>query len=64
MFQQMGFGVALALLIDATVIRSVVLPSAMALLGDRNWYLPAWLSWIPRLQVEGGVAPEPQPRSA
>jgi putative drug exporter of the RND superfamily len=60
----MGFGVAVALLIDATVIRSVVLPSAMALLGDRNWYLPDWLSWIPRLQVEGGVAPEPQPRSA
>jgi putative drug exporter of the RND superfamily len=56
MFQQMGFGVAVALLIDATVIRSVVLPSAMALLGDRNWYLPAWLSWIPHLEVEGQVA--------
>ena len=41
MFQQMGFGVAVALLIDATIIRSVVLPSLMALLGDRNWYLPA-----------------------
>jgi putative drug exporter of the RND superfamily len=52
MFQQMGFGVAAALLIDATVIRSVVLPSAMKLLGDWNWYLPRWLSWLPRLQVE------------
>ena len=41
MFQQMGFGVAIALLIDATVIRSVLLPSAMKLLGERNWYLPA-----------------------
>ena len=64
MFQQMGFGVAVALLIDATIIRSVVLPSAMALLGDRNWYLPHRLSWIPRLQVEGEVTPEPQPRPA
>jgi RND superfamily putative drug exporter len=64
MFQQMGFGVAVALLIDATIIRSVVLPSAMVLLGDRNWYLPHWLGWIPRLEVEGKVAPEPQPRSA
>jgi putative drug exporter of the RND superfamily len=52
MFQQMGFGVAIALLIDATVIRSVVLPSAMKLLGDWNWYLPGWLEWLPRLDVE------------
>jgi RND superfamily putative drug exporter len=53
MFQQMGFGVAAALLIDATIIRSVVLPSAMKLLGSWNWYLPGWLGWLPRLQVEG-----------
>ena len=53
MFQQMGFGVAVALLIDATIIRSVVLPSAMRLLGEANWYLPRWLEWLPRLQVEG-----------
>jgi uncharacterized membrane protein YdfJ with MMPL/SSD domain len=59
MFQQMGFGVAAALLIDATIIRSVVLPSAMKLLGDRNWYLPRWLEWLPRLQVES----EPRERS-
>jgi RND superfamily putative drug exporter len=52
MFQQMGFGVAAALLIDATIIRSVLLPSAMKLLGDWNWYLPRWLEWLPRLQVE------------
>jgi uncharacterized membrane protein YdfJ with MMPL/SSD domain len=54
MFQQMGFGVAAALLIDATIIRSVVLPSAMKLLDDWNWYLPRWLGWLPRLQVESG----------
>ena len=62
MFQQMGFGVAVALLIDATIIRSVVLPSAMRLLGDRNWYLPRWLAWLPQLHVEGedgGGTPAP-----
>jgi putative drug exporter of the RND superfamily len=53
MFQQMGFGVAVALLLDATVIRSVVLPSLMKLLGEWNWYLPRWLDWLPRLEVEG-----------
>jgi RND superfamily putative drug exporter len=52
MFQQMGFGVAVALLIDATLIRSVVLPSAMKILGDLNWYLPRWLEWLPQLQVD------------
>jgi uncharacterized membrane protein YdfJ with MMPL/SSD domain len=52
MFQQMGFGVAAALLIDATVIRSVVLPSAMKLLGAWNWYLPRRLEWLPRFEVE------------
>ena len=56
MFQQMGFGVAVALLIDATIIRSVLLPAAMRLLGDWNWYLPPWLEWLPRIEVE---APAP-----
>src|SRR3989337_1802688 len=53
MFQQMGFGVAVALLLDATIIRSVLLPSAMRLLGERNWYLPKWLEWLPEVHVEG-----------
>ena len=57
MFQQMGFGVAVALLLDATVIRSVVLPSLMKLLGEWNWYLPRWLDWLPRLEVEGRSRP-------
>jgi RND superfamily putative drug exporter len=52
MFQQMGFGIAVALLLDATVIRSVLLPSLMVLLGRRNWYLPRWLGWLPRLEPE------------
>ena len=52
MFQQMGFGVAVALLIDATLIRSVLVPAAMELLGDRNWWLPSWLGWLPHMEVE------------
>ena len=59
MFQQMGFGVAVALLLDATIIRSVLLPSLMALLGERNWYLPKWLDWLPHLEVEGHAASTP-----
>ena len=58
MFQQMGFGVAVALLLDATVIRSVLVPAAMELLGKWNWYLPSWLGWLPHLEVE---AAEPAP---
>ncbi len=61
MFQQMGFGVAVALLIDATLVRSVLVPSAMHLLGDRNWYLPPWLERIPNVSVEGPSASEPAP---
>src|SRR5512132_2039350 len=53
MFQQMGFGVAVSLLIDATLIRCVLLPAAMKLLGDWNWYLPKWLDWLPDFHVEG-----------
>ena len=53
MFEQMGFGIAIALLIDATLIRSVLVPAAMQLLGDWNWYLPGWLQWLPHFDVEG-----------
>jgi putative drug exporter of the RND superfamily len=53
MFQQMGFGVAVSLLIDATIIRSVLLPAAMKLLGEWNWYLPRWLDRLPDFHVEG-----------
>ncbi len=51
-FQQMGFGLAVAVLIDATVVRSVLVPASMRLLGKRNWYLPRWLQWLPRLHVD------------
>jgi RND superfamily putative drug exporter len=61
MFQQMGFGIAVALFIDATIIRSVVVPATMTLLGPWNWYLPSWLSWLPDVHVEGHEE-EPAPR--
>ena len=50
--QQVGFGVAAALLIDATIIRCVLVPASMTLLGKWNWYLPSWLGWIPDPHVE------------
>lgn len=53
MFQQMGFGVAVALLVDGTLIRMVIVPAAMTLLGPWNWYLPSWLHWLPEMHVEG-----------
>jgi uncharacterized membrane protein YdfJ with MMPL/SSD domain len=59
MFQQMGFGVAVALIIDATIIRSVLMPSLMVMIGERNWYLPSWLAWLPHLEVEGHAAEPP-----
>jgi RND superfamily putative drug exporter len=57
MLQQVGFGLAVAVFIDATVVRSVLVPAAMTLLGDLNWYLPRWLHWLPDLRVEGTPAP-------
>jgi len=53
MLQQMGFGLAVAVFMDATIVRSILVPASMKLLGDRNWYFPSWLEWIPRLNVEG-----------
>ncbi len=62
MFQQMGFGLAVAVLIDATVVRTIIVPAAMELLGDWNWYLPRWLEWLPNVSVEGRAG-EPAPRA-
>ena len=62
MFQQMGTGLAVAVFLDATVVRTILVPSAMQLLGDRNWYMPSWLHWLPDLRVEGeSVAPAASP---
>ncbi len=51
--KQMGFGLAVAVLIDATIVRAVLLPATMKILGDWNWYLPRWLEWLPSLAPEG-----------
>jgi RND superfamily putative drug exporter len=55
--KQMGFGLAVAILIDATIIRGVLLPASMKLLGDWNWYLPRWLEWMPRFGRRSSDAP-------
>jgi len=55
-FKQMGIGLAVAVLIDATLVRAVLLPATMKLLGDWNWYLPKSLRWLPRL----GREPSPE----
>jgi RND superfamily putative drug exporter len=65
-FKQMGVGLAAAILIDATLVRGVLLPATMKLLGERNWYLPSWLDWLPRRRssvppagVPTGALPQP-----
>ena len=55
--KEMGIGLALAILIDATIVRAVLLPATMTLLGDRNWYLPKWLEWLPNLEHERSAEP-------
>ena len=54
-YKMLGVGLAFAILIDATIVRAVLLPATMKLLGDRNWYLPSWLQWLPRFDHEGSV---------
>jgi RND superfamily putative drug exporter len=57
-FQQMGFGIAVSLLIDATLVRLVLLPAVLALLGEHTWYVPSWLGWLPHVEIEGhGAGP-------
>jgi RND superfamily putative drug exporter len=54
--KQLGFGLAVAVFLDATIIRSILLPASMRLLGDWNWWLPGWLEWLPRVTIEGEAA--------
>ena len=58
-FKEIGLALAAGVLIDATIIRGILLPAAMKLLGDWNWYLPSWLEWLPRI---GGESGPPTPR--
>jgi len=59
--KEMGIGLAAAILIDATIVRAVLLPATMKLLGKWNWYLPTWLEWLPNLEHERSPEPAPQP---
>ena len=61
-FKQFGVGLAAAILIDATIVRAVLLPATMKLLGEWNWYLPGWLQWLPHFEPEDPArAPEATP---
>ena len=73
--KQLGVGLAAAILIDATIVRGVLLPATMKLLGEWNWWLPSWLRWLPRVSHEpsvgagrplsdGAARPEPAPEPA
>jgi uncharacterized membrane protein YdfJ with MMPL/SSD domain len=62
--KEMGIGLATAVLIDATIVRGVLLPASMKLLGDWNWYLPNWLHWLPRIEHHSLPAPQPVPAAA
>jgi len=59
-FNQMGLGLAIAVILDATIVRTILVPSIMVALGHRNWYLPRWLQWLPEMRIES-PAPETDP---
>ncbi|HUA71177.1 MAG TPA: MMPL family transporter [Solirubrobacteraceae bacterium] len=63
-FQMLGVGLAVAVLLDATVVRAVLLPATMKLLGDWNWYLPSWLGWLPRISGHRAAGPPRGPVAA
>ncbi len=62
MFKQMGFGMAVAILLDATIVRSFLVPASMRLLGELNWYLPKFLSWLPDISIESEAHEETESR--
>jgi uncharacterized membrane protein YdfJ with MMPL/SSD domain len=61
--KQLGVGLAVAVFIDATVIRGVLLPATMKLLGEWNWYLPRWLEWMPRVSAEADLRHDDVPET-
>src|SRR5262245_19496540 len=66
-FKQFGVGLAAAILIDATIVRGVLLPATMKLLGSRYWYIPSWLEWLPHFdagELEIDDEPDPEPTQA
>ena len=62
-FQQLGFGLAVAVFLDATIVRTVLVPASMTLLGNVNWFLPRWLRWLPTIHVEAARARRPEAAS-
>jgi RND superfamily putative drug exporter len=58
--KELGVGLSFAILLDATIIRGVLLPATMKLLGEWNWYLPRWLEWLPRLEHDPAPVPVPE----
>ena len=55
--KEFGLGLAVAVLIDATVVRMILVPATMELLGDANWWFPKWLGWLPKIHIEGKEVP-------
>jgi RND superfamily putative drug exporter len=62
--QQVGFGLAVAVFLDATIVRSILVPATMRLLGKVNWYYPRFLGWVPRVGIEGEERPVSMPAGA
>jgi RND superfamily putative drug exporter len=62
--KEFGLGLAVAVLVDATVVRMILVPAAMELLGDANWWFPKWLDWIPKFHLEGSQVSEVSPPPA
>ena len=56
-----GLGLAFAVLVDATIVRMMLVPSIMEILGDANWWFPKWLGFLPRLDIDRRTAPTPAP---
>ncbi len=56
-----GLGLAFAVLVDATIVRMMLVPSIMEILGDANWWFPKWLAWLPRLDIDSAAKPPPTP---
>jgi len=61
MFKEMAVGLAVAVLLDATIVRACLLPATMTLLGPRNWYLPRWLQWLPQISHATPAPPQTGP---
>ena len=60
MLKMMGLGLATAIFVDATIVRIILVPATMKLMGAANWWFPSWLEWLPRLEIEGETGLPPR----